>query len=72
MMSRQIILLIIGLLIFFIGCFLRIYDNVEDGTAIMNIGLYLTIVWLIDAFFGIKKELDKLRNEVRDLKSRDF
>jgi hypothetical protein len=38
----------------------------------MNIGLYLTIVWLIDAFFGIKKELDKLRNEVRDLKSRDF
>ncbi|REA58878.1 hypothetical protein DSL64_19610 [Dyadobacter luteus] len=69
-MNRQTMLLIIGLLIFFIGCFFRMYGNVEDGMSIMTVGLYLTIVWLIDALLRIKKEVYKLRNEIKELKSK--
>jgi hypothetical protein len=67
-MNRQIILLIIGFLIFLIGCFLRIYGNTVDGMAIMTAGLYLTIVWLIDSLLRLKRDVEKLRNEIKELK----
>jgi uncharacterized membrane protein len=69
-MDRQLILFLIGMLILVFGLYLRLTGNVEDGMACVTVALYLTIVWLIDASFRLKKQVQELKKEVDEMKNR--
>jgi hypothetical protein len=67
-MDWQVVMLTIGLCFVVLGCYLRIFVNTEDGVAFIMTGEYLTIVWLIDASFRLKREVKRLRKEIEELK----
>jgi len=67
-MDRQVVMFIVGLFFLIVGCYLRVYINVEDGLAFLTTGIFLTIVWLADSCFRFKKEIKNLRKELDELK----
>lgn len=67
-MDRLVVMFIVGLLFVIIGCYLRVYVDVEDGMAFITTGIFLTIVWLADSSFRLKKEIKNLKNELDELK----
>ncbi|TKT87390.1 hypothetical protein [Dyadobacter frigoris] len=68
-MARWIIMFIIGLIFFAIGLYLRISGDIDDSKAFVTVGLYLTIVWLIDSSISLRKEIKKLKEELEKLKN---
>lgn len=68
-MDRQVVMFIVGLFFLIVGCYLRIYVNVEDGMAFITTSIFLTIVWLTDSSFRFKREIKNLRKELEELKN---
>ncbi|MCF0058088.1 hypothetical protein [Dyadobacter sp. CY356] len=68
-MARWILMLIVGLIFFALGLYLRIFGDISDSEALVTVGLYLTIVWLITSSFNLRKEIKKLKEEVEKLKN---